>query len=307
MKHVIGLDIGGTNIKAIIVDSEGNSIKEIRISTVDDGTDSWIANVKTAVSELKTGFSGEIVAIGIAAPGLTNADNTCIAHLPNRLNGLEGLIWQDLLKSKTLVINDAHAATQAEKTFGVASTIENFILLTLGTGVGGGIVVNGKLVQGLSQMAGHLGHTLVNDSDTEKSILGMPGSLEYAIGNYSVEKRSAGRFKSTFELVEAHKSGDYFATHLWLTSINKLALAICSMINMLSPQAIVLAGGITKAGAELYEPLNAFLEVNEFRPSGKKTEILQAKFDDLSGAIGAAGFAFENLEKKNVVNKRIPE
>jgi glucokinase len=307
MKHVIGLDIGGTNIKAIIVDSAGNSITEIRIPTVDDGTNSWIVNVETAAAELITSFSGEILAIGIAAPGLPNNENTCIAHLPNRLNGLEGLIWQDLLKSKTFVINDAHAATYAEKAFGVAKDIENFILLTLGTGVGGGIVINGKLVQGLSQMAGHLGHTLVNDSDTEKSILGMPGSLEYAIGNYSVEKRSAGRFKSTFELVEAHKSGDYFATHLWLTSINKLALSMCSMINMLSPQAIVLAGGITKAGPELYEPLNAFLDVHEFRPSGKKTNILQAEFDDLSGAIGAAGFAFGNLENnKYVVNKNLP-
>lgn len=295
MKHVIGLDIGGTNIKGIVVDAAGNMLHEIRIPTVDDGTNSWIANVEAAVSELKMQFIGEIVRIGVAAPGLPNNENTCIAHLPNRLNGLEGLIWQDLLQTKTYVINDAHAATFAEKAFGVAKELENFILLTLGTGVGGGIVVNGKLVQGLSQMAGHLGHTLVNDADTEKSILGMPGSLEYAIGNYSVEKRSAGRFKSTYELVEAQKSGDFFATHVWLTSVNKLALAMCSMINMLSPEAIILAGGITQAGAELYDPLKAFLDVYEFRPSGKKTQLVQAKFDDLSGAIGAAGFAFENL------------
>jgi glucokinase len=68
------------------------------------------------------------------------------------------------------------------------------------------------------------------------------------------------------------------------------------MINMLSPETIVLSGGITKAGATLYEPLRAFLDVYEFRPSGKQTRILQAKFDDLSGAMGAAGFAFEKLE-----------
>jgi glucokinase len=70
------------------------------------------------------------------------------------------------------------------------------------------------------------------------------------------------------------------------------------MINMLSPEAIVLSGGITKVGAILYEPLQAFLDIHEFRPSGKKTRILQAKFDDLSGAVGAAGFAFEKLENK---------
>jgi glucokinase len=295
MKYVIGVDLGGTNIKSIIIDSSGTILNEVRIPT-DDGTDNWIPNVHNAVSQLIKNFNGTIEGIGLAAPGLPNDKNTCIEHLPNRLKGLEGLLWQDLLQLKTYVINDAHAATFAEKRFGVAKGIENFILLTLGTGVGGGIVINGKLVQGLSQMAGHLGHTLINDSDTEKSILGMPGSLEFAIGNYSVSKRSAGRFNSTFDLVEAHKKGDYFATHVWLKSIHKLALAMCSMINMLSPETIVLSGGITKAGATLYEPLRAFLDVYEFRPSGKQTRILQAKFDDLSGAMGAAGFAFEKLE-----------
>lgn len=298
MKYVIGLDLGGTNIKSIIIDSAGTILNEVRIPTEDDGTDNWISNVHNAVSQLIKNFDGTIEGIGLAGPGLPNDKNTCIKHLPNRLKGLEGLVWQDSLLFKTYVINDAHAATFAEKTFGIAKEIENFILLTLGTGVGGRIVINGKLMQGLSQMAGHLGHTLVNDSDTEKSILGMPGSLEFAIGNYSVKKRSSGRFNSTKELVDAHKAGDYFASYLWLTSVKKLAVSMCSMINMLSPEAIVLSGGITKVGAILYEPLQAFLDIHEFRPSGKKTRILQAKFDDLSGAVGAAGFAFEKLENK---------
>jgi glucokinase len=298
MKYVIGLDIGGTNIKAIVVDELGKICRESRFPTVDDGSIDWIKNVKLAVNDLQKNHQFKIEAIGLAAPGLPGKDNLFIEHLPNRLNGLEKLNWGQYLGIDSFVVNDAHAATFAEKSFGVAKNMDDFILLTLGTGVGGGIVINGKLVQGLSQMAGHLGHTLINDADTEKSILGMPGSLEFAIGNYSVSKRSAGRFNSTFDLVEAHKKGNYFATHVWLTSIHKLALAMCSMINMLSPQAIVLAGGITRAGSMLYDPLNAFLDIHEFRPSEKKTKILQAEFDDLSGAIGAAGFAFEKLEIK---------
>lgn len=294
MKHAIGVDIGGTNIKAIIINEIGEVLHEVRIPTVDDGSNSWINNVGEAVRQLNYLQNQKISMIGLAAPGLPDKENLFIEHLPNRLNGLENFNWTEYLGIETLVVNDAHAATFAEKVFGVAKNIENFILLTLGTGVGGGIVIHGKLIQGLSQMAGHLGHTLVNHSDSEKSILGMPGSLEYAIGNYSVKKRSANIYNSTLELVAAYKDGDHFATHIWLNSVNQLALSLCSMINMLSPEAIILAGGITSAGKLLYEPLNAFMDVHEFRPSGKKTQIIQAKFDDLSGAIGAAGFILES-------------
>lgn len=295
MKHVIGLDIGGTNIKAVVLDESGHILEEVRIPTADDGSGAWVANVKLAVIKAQKQHAGYISAIGLAAPGLSNRANTCIEHLPGRLFGLEKFDWSAYLGYQTWVVNDAHAATMAEKSYGVAKPFDNFILLTLGTGVGGGIFINGQLIQGVSQMAGHLGHTLVNDADSEKSILGMPGSLEYAIGNYSVEKRSNGRYKTTQELVQAFQEHNYFASYVWLNSVRQLALAVVSMVNMLSPQAIILAGGITKAGDSLLKPLRSFLDVYEFRPSEKKTEVLQAAFDDLAGAIGAGAFALNKI------------
>ncbi len=296
MKHVIGLDIGGTNIKAVVLDEVGHISQEVRIPTADDGSGHWVSNVKQAVTLAKQQFGDYISAVGIAAPGLSNKDNTYIAHLPGRLFGLEKFDWSAYLGYETWVVNDAHAATMAEKYYGAATQFDSFILLTLGTGVGGGVFINGQLIQGLSQMAGHLGHTLVNDADSEKSILGMPGSLEYAIGNYSVAKRSNDMYKSTNELVAAFQQHDYFASYIWLNSLRQLALALSSMINMLSPEAIVLAGGISKAGDSLMKPLNSFLDVYEFRPDGKKTQILQAVFDDLAGAIGAGAFAMNKIK-----------
>jgi len=145
-------------------------------------------------------------------------------------------------------------------------------------------------------MAGHFGHTTLNVNDNELSILGMPGSLEYAMGNYSAKRRSMGRFESTLEIVNAYLSNDPFATWLWLDSVRKLAIAIASLANSLSIEIVVIAGGITKAGDALFKPLKEFMDVYEFRPYGNtKTIVTQAKFTDLSGAIGAAVFA----NKKN--------
>jgi glucokinase len=247
------------------------------------------------VNFLKAKSQNQVEIIGLSAPGLANAENSCIAHLPNRLFGLENFVWADYFGTQTLVLNDAHAALMAEAKFGAVRGYKNAILLTLGTGVGGGILINGELYQGLSQMAGHLGHISINSSDDERSILGIPGSLEYALGNYSIEKRSMGKFKSTHELLKAHTENDSFATWLWLDAVRKLAIAMASLINVFSPEIIVLSGGITLAGNLLFEPLQTFIDLYEFRPKGKKTRIEKAHFDDLSGAIGAAAFALGKI------------
>ncbi len=292
MKVAIGIDLGGTNVKGILMREDGEILKQHYIPTKDDAEGKWRENVLEMVNFLKDFHQKPIDIIGLSAPGLANADNTCIAHLPNRLLGLENFIWEEYFGTKTLVLNDAHAALMAEAKFGIMEGYKHAVLLTLGTGVGGGIMINGQLYQGLSQMAGHLGHISLNANDDELSILGMAGSLEYAIGNCSIERRSMGRFQSTHELVNAYSKGESFATWLWLDSVRKLAIAIASLINALSPEIIVLAGGITTAGDALFQPLHEFIELFEFRPKGKTTLIKQAKFADLSGAIGAAAFVF---------------
>jgi glucokinase len=144
-------------------------------------------------------------------------------------------------------------------------------------------------------MAGHIGHSTVQSGSDELSILGIPGSLEYAIGNYSIHKRSQGTFQSTYELLEAYKKGNTFATWIWLDMMRTLALSICSLTNIFSPEAVVLSGGLTHAGNILFEPLQDFIDRYEFRPQGKQTKILKAKFEDFSGAIGAAAFAMNKI------------
>jgi glucokinase len=240
-------------------------------------------------------WQSPIDAVGLSAPGLPDVTNRSITFMPSRLPGLENFFWQEYLGLPTWVLNDAHAALMAEATFGVAKKFKNVLLMTLGTGVGGGVLINGQLYQGLSQMAGHLGHMTVNANDDECSIVGVPGSLEYAIGNYSIERRTRGRYSSTWELVEAYRKGDSFATYIWLASMKTLAVSLSSLVNAFSPECIVLAGGITLADDALFGPLRDFMDIYEWRPGGKFTPIVQAYFGDMAGAIGAAGFAIKHV------------
>jgi glucokinase len=295
MKIAIGIDLGGTNVKGVVLRENGDILIQHFAPTNEDAEGKWRKNVLDMVNYLSLSVKQPIEVVGISCPGLADEKNKFIAHLPNRLAGLEGFLWENYIEKKTFVVNDAHAALIAEAKFGAIKGYKNAVLLTLGTGVGGGILINGELYQGLGQMAGHFGHTSINTHDDEVSIIGMPGSLEYAIGNYSIKKRSMGRFDSTHELLKAYHQNDTFATWLWLDSVRKLAIAIASISNALSPEIVVLSGGITKAKDALFRPLQEFVDVFEFRPNGKKTLIKQATFSDLSGAVGAAAFAFSKI------------
>jgi glucokinase len=297
MQVAIGIDLGGTYVKGVLLNQKGEILHKHFIATSDDADGKWREKVLEMVNHLKSVHQQQIDVIGLSCPGLANEQNTCISYMPNRLPGLENFNWGEYFTAKTYVLNDAHAALLAEAKFGEIHGYKNAVLLTLGTGVGGGILINGELYQGLRQMAGHFGHICINPGDDERSIVGMPGSLEYAIGNYSVKRRSLGRYQSTHELVKAYRQNETFATWLWLDMIRKLALTIASFANSLSPEIVVLAGGITQAGDALMKPLLEFMTLYEKWPENKKTIIKLARFTDLSGAIGAAAFAFTKIEK----------
>jgi glucokinase len=231
--------------------------------------------------------NGSDTTIGIAAPGVAAKDGRSIAYQPGKMHGIEGFDWGAFLDRDVPVLNDGHAALLGEVWQGAAQGAKDAILLTLGTGVGGAILSDGKLLKGTFGRAGHLGHTSVTES-AERSIFGTPGSLEAAVGNYTVPVRSNGRFSSTRELIEAHRAGDSEATLVWIKSVRVLARAITSFINILDPEIVILGGGITRAGAYLFDPLDEFLEQFEWRPAGHRVRIVPAKLGEWAGAYGTA-------------------
>jgi glucokinase len=235
--------------------------------------------------------------IGLAAPGLAAKDARSIAYMQGRLKGLQGFEWQDFLGStaRVVVLNDAHAALLGEVWRGAAKGYRNAILLTLGTGVGGAVLVEGRLIKGHIGRAGHLGHVTVN-SDGSPDIVNAPGSLEQMIGNYNVAERSEGRFTSTRLLVEAHLRGDSDATRIWLRSIHHLAAAIASFINGFDPEIVIVGGGIAQAGSALFDPLRKELDRFEWRPLGHTVQVIPAALGEKAGAIGAAYHAIREGE-----------
>ena len=296
MEHAIGIDLGCTHIKAILVKADGTIIKELRQNTDEQNDANWKSSVKQIIQQLKQETKMPVTVIGLSAPGLANQTNTCIEFMPGRLPGLENFYWSDFTGERIYVLNDAHAALMAEAQFGAAKNKKYALMLTLGTGVGGGILIDGKLYQGVGQMAGHLGHVTVDALDNKKDVTNMPGSLEDAIGNLSIETRSKGKYKTTWDLVQAYQAGDAFATEVWLTSVRKLAAAIASFINILSPEVVVIGGGISKADEILMKPLKKYLAEFEWQPGGKQTSVQLAHFSDLAGALGAAGFALSKMK-----------
>ncbi|MBV9127890.1 MAG: ROK family protein [Verrucomicrobia bacterium] len=288
MKELIGVDIGGTHIKMAAFSSDGEMLATWHRETGDKPTEGVPAFAETVRQMLR-----EVAApdgrIGIAAPGVAAKDGRAIAFQAGKMHGIEGLDWTELLKRQHVVpvLNDAHAALLGELWRGAAVGARDAILLTLGTGVGGAILSDGRLLTGATGRAGHLGHVSIADSD-DRSIFNTPGSLEWTMGNYSVGQRSGGRFSTARELVEAHLSGDTAASELWLNSVRSLARAITSFINILDPEVVIIGGGIAKAGAALFDPLARYLDDMEWRPGGHGVRIVPAALGEWAGASGAA-------------------
>ena len=290
----IGIDLGGTRIKGVAVDAKGNMLHKVYTPTYDGDGAVWKKAVAETVNELSKKLNNDDSVVGISAPGLPSPDHSSIVFMPGRMQGLENFTWQHFLQKRTLVLNDAVAALLAEARFGAAKNKKHVVMLTLGTGVGGAILINGEPYMGAFNKAGHIGHMVIND-DYDRDVTGMPGSLEDCIGNCTIEKRSKGKFTSTHEMLSAYNNGDAFAKEVWLTSVKKLAIGLASITNILSPEIIVLGGGIAEAGDVLFEPLNEYMEEFEWRAGGNKVEIVKAVYGDLAGTIGAANFAMGKL------------
>ena len=291
----IGIDLGGTRIKGVVIDAIGNVLHQTYTPTNDGEGEIWKEAIAKTVQELRQKVPGEKIAVGISAPGLPNKENTTIAFMPGRLDGLENFVWSDYLNCSAYVLNDGVAALVAESKTGAAKNSVNAIMITLGTGVGGALLINKQPYQGSFNKAGHIGHMVI-DSNGDADVTNMPGSLEECIGNCTVEKRSKGKFTSTHELLEAYRNDDEFAKQVWLMSVKKLAIGLASASNFISPDTIVVGGGIAEANDDLFLPLNKWFDEFEWQPGGIRPQIVKAVHGDLAGAIGAACFAMSKSE-----------
>ncbi|MEZ5384079.1 MAG: ROK family protein [Prosthecobacter sp.] len=291
MNLSIGIDLGGTNIKAALVDTQSaKTLATLSKPTRDGEFENDVPRFAMTVREVVAEFEAQAgckLAVGLSAPGLANPNGHCIDWMPGRMHGLEKFDWSACLKRDCRVLNDAHAALLGEVWAGAARNTQDAFMLTLGTGVGGAIWSGGRLLQGNIGRAGHLGHISI-DSNAPCDDCNTPGSLEDAIGNQTIAQRGEGRYANTLALLDAYAAGDEHATKVWLTSVRHLAAGIASLINVLDPEVVIIGGGIAVGARDrLFVPLQQMLDGFEWRPGGNKARIVPAELGESAGCLGS--------------------
>lgn len=314
--YVIGLDLGGTNSAFGIVDAEANVVATTTIRTGEyRDVDVYVDSCCKALAPLveKVGGIGQIKGLGIGAPN-GNYYNGTIELAPNLpWKGIVPLakMFQERLGIPVVLTNDANAAAIGEMTFGVAKGMKNFIMITLGTGVGSGIVVNGELVYGCDGFAGELGHVIV-DRGPEARLCGCgrKGCLETYCSATGVA-RTAREFltKRTDEselrniplenvtskdMSIAAEHGDQLARDVYQFTGELLGRSCANFTAFCSPEAYVFFGGLTKAGNLLMDPLKKAYDDNVQNIFKGKAKLLVSQLDDAQAAIlGAAALAWK--------------
>ncbi|MBS1512692.1 MAG: ROK family protein [Bacteroidetes bacterium] len=312
---VIGIDIGGTGTKFGIVDRDGNVLFSSEISTKKHPTvESFIDDLYIALSELieRSGGRGRIKGIGVGAPNGNYYTGT-IEYAPNL--PWKGIIpLAELLEAKfklpVTLTNDANAAAIGEMMYGAAKGMRDFIMITLGTGVGSGIVANGQLIYGHDGFAGELGHTIVIPDGRYHKGTGKKGPLEAYASATGVrltaieilEKTDAPSLLRNVPedeldskaVYEAAIQGDKVALDIFEFTGKILGLSLANAIMFSSPEAIILFGGLTKAGDFILKPTKQHMEENLIQVFQNKVKILVSHLKESDAAIlGASALSWE--------------
>ncbi|WP_214777567.1 ROK family glucokinase [Exiguobacterium sp. s22] len=311
MKWLLGIDIGGTTVKMAVLDMNGiisdkwevkTDIRENGVHIPKDIAASFETYLETS-GKKKEDFAGA----GIGAPGFINFSEGVVEYSPN-------IGWKDFaLVSEfeqavglpAVLENDANTAALGEMWKGAGEGASELLAITLGTGVGGGVITNGNIVHGTAGMAGEIGHITVERDDTKavKCGCGRLGCIETiasatGISRLALQKRknqdtSLNDLKEVTarDVFEAYKAGDSIATSVIDEMTEYLGLTISNIANTLNPKMIVIGGGVSKAGDALLEPLNAQFKRFALERVYESTTFKIAELENDAGVIGCAWLA----------------
>lgn len=297
-EFAVGIDIGGTKIAIGIVDRAGKIHKSDKIKMDKQvSPDQMIEKIALATKEMLKASSvlvEEIRGIGIGAPGPLNPMEGIITAAPN-LPGWWGYPLVDKLKqyfnnTKIILENDANAAAVAEKWIGAAKENDDFIYVTVSTGVGGGLFSGARLLHGTSGNAGDIGHIVI-DPSVGTCPCGQKGCWEYIASGTAIARRGTeikGTEITTQEVFELAKEGDPQMVELREQSFEYIGIGCVTLINMLDPEKIVIGGGVSQVGDSLFEAVTEYVSKFALNPSGRTTKVVPAGLQQNSGLVGAA-------------------
>ncbi len=312
----IGIDLGGTNIKAAIVDQQKGFIHTTSIPThADVGKEHVFDRIALAINEVMEGRDLEPIGIGMGLPGMVSMDRKIVKNPPN-LPGWKVENVAEQLQKRTgyrcVIENDANLAALGSARFGIGKEWNDFIMITLGTGVGGGIILDNKIYRGTTGMAGELGHVIINyhgplsNSNTR-------GGVEAYLGQRFLSRFAADtlrqhtdnplyeKFRKDFEMLEpvdlyeAAKNGNDLAIDILRQAGEKLGYAIVNYVHILDIRKIVVSGGVAKAGSFLLKPAYETASKYLMPPFLEGFEITYESLGNDAALLGAASLAFDEL------------
>ncbi len=302
----IGIDFGGTTIKSgLVVGGEivhrGNPIETETLG----GADGIVEALVALVGQL--GEHGQPpAAIGIGLPGFVDSENGIVHELTN-VPGWDEVPLRQILRDRTglpvTIENDAKAMAYGEWKYGAARSGRYVVCITLGTGVGGALILDGKIHRGAKLAAGEIGHMSI-DYRGRPGPYGTNGGLEEYIGNQQIAQRATERYRaagremteeqcSPLHLAEAAHAGDAIARQLWEDLGDELGAALASVVWIINPDTIVIGGGVAKAGALIFDPLWKSIRNRTLDILHSDLRILPAALGNDAGIIGSAALALD--------------
>jgi len=310
VRYIVGIDLGGTNIVVGTVAEDGSELVGLvsEPTLADQGGDAVIARmVKLARASMAAAGGKEIVGVGIGSPGPLDTKTGVVILTPNL--GWVNMPLRDrvaeALKLPTVLDNDANCAIYGEWWRGAAQGVDHVIGLTIGTGIGGGIVLGGEIYHGASDVAGEIGHMTI-EANGRRCNCGNQGCLEAyasgpAIAARAVEGIQAGEKSSLPDYVggdlkrvtaqvvyEAAHDGDPYALDVVRETAKLLGAGVASLVNIFNPSVVVICGGVTLAGEKLFGPLTTEVHRRAFKPAWEVCRILPGSLTGTAGVYGAA-------------------
>jgi len=308
-KYIISIDLGGTNTRIALVNSHLEIISRISFSTKKSSSRiKLISEIVSGVNRLimnnkinKT----QIMGLGIGVPGPVDYSNGKIHYLPN-ISGWKNTPVKKILEKeigiRVFVDNDVNLMALAETRLGAAKNAINALCVTLGTGVGGGLMLNGELFRGTSFCAGEVGHMPIN-IDGPNCNCGGKGCLERYVGNSFILKEARSRFNrkdiNLERLSQLAKEGHKKALDIYNNFAEKIGIALAGVVNLLNLDTIVIGGGLSLAGGFIFEKIRKTINERAMPIQAKTVKIKKAALGQDAGIIGAALLVKEIMLIKN--------
>jgi glucokinase len=313
----VGVDLGGTNLRAALVDTSGPRprLDHERKTAVDDRAPEAVADaIAQAVRDIEAG-GGAVDAIGIGLAGMVRSDSGVVDNAPNlgwRAVDFRGVLRARLGDRRVVMANDVSAITWGEYRYGAGEGAANLLCIFAGTGIGGGIVAGGRLVEGATGIAAEIGHTkVVTGPSARQCGCGQRGCIEAYAGGKNLAERARAELRvggkslavelaggdpesvHAGHLDEAAAAGDPYAVALWDEIAPLFGLVLANAVTLLNPARVIIGGGVLWGAAELRRRLlDAYHELVNHE-SGRACRIVEAGLGDAAGIVGAASLALE--------------